>query len=214
MKNYAEELAYWYFRFNGFFPITNFVTHPIERDNEEGYSDTDIIAIKPVGVRETVGLGRQVDFCDFLYDRVINHYQDKTIAIICEVKAGTNPNIEIDNRNIYAQMRRLGTNFNLDHNGDEEDWEILLDLRPIRDDDEPRGLIYEDASIVVYRFLCKRNNNFMNRDHSWEMLTINTMIKFMTSNRFEEYDEKARGWHQYDSSLIQFLLRHPDLIVR
>jgi hypothetical protein len=29
--NSSEELAYWYLRLNGFFPLTNFVVHAIPR---------------------------------------------------------------------------------------------------------------------------------------------------------------------------------------
>lgn len=215
MKNYAEELAYWYFRFNGFFPISNYVTHPQERIFKEGYSDTDIIAIKPFGVYELVGLQRPIDYCEFLREKVIIPNEGKTIGIICEVKAGIDPQEEIDDRNIYAQMDRLGTTFNRQEGEDEEEREIALNLNPVQDIHEPRGLIYSDETISVYRFLCKRaDNRYMENNHSWEIITINRIVNFMVGHRFEEYTAKAKGWHQYDSSLIQFLLRHPDLIVQ
>lgn len=214
MKNYAEELAYWYFRFNGFFPITNYVTHPEERTNEEGFSDTDIIAIKPSGVHEEVGLRGQVDYCDFLWEKIIEPNEGKTIAIICEVKAGNNPVEQVNDKNVRAQIDRLGKRFILNEDEDEEEREVVLNLIKQRGIDEPRGLIYSDDSIVIYRFICRRDeNHYMENDHSWEILTINRIVNFMISNRFEENTIKARGWHQYDSSLIQFLLRHPNLLV-
>jgi len=212
MKNYAEELAYWYFRFNGFFPLNNYVTHPEERINGEGYSDTDIIAIKPNGVRELVGLRTPIDYCNFLREAVINPNIGKNIGIICEVKAGIPPMDAVDNENIYAQVDRLGIPYNHPV-GQAEGIPLPLNLNPNRDINDPRGLIYFDANIAVYRFICKRNDNhYMEYDGSWGILNINRIITFMTNQRFAQQIAKAHGWHQYDSSLIQFLLRHRELI--
>ena len=40
MRNYGEELAYWYLRLNGFFLIENFVIHNQEHENG---SDVDML---------------------------------------------------------------------------------------------------------------------------------------------------------------------------
>ena len=42
--NYGEEISYWYFRLNGFFPLVNFVVH---RTEETRYStDIDLLAVR------------------------------------------------------------------------------------------------------------------------------------------------------------------------
>lgn len=41
--NYGEELAYWYLRFNGFFPISNFVVH--RSSGIKRTSDVDVLAV-------------------------------------------------------------------------------------------------------------------------------------------------------------------------
>lgn len=40
----SEKLAYWYFRINGCFTITNFVIHPSQGRNQR--TDVDIFAIR------------------------------------------------------------------------------------------------------------------------------------------------------------------------
>jgi hypothetical protein len=48
--NYGEELAYWYLRLNGFFPISNFVVHrSLDVPNT---SDVDVVAVRPPHVFE------------------------------------------------------------------------------------------------------------------------------------------------------------------
>lgn len=78
MRNYGEELAYWYLRLNGFFTINNFVLH----HNREGRtSDADILAVRFPYVYEEVG-GRDEDWDDQLVGRF---NKDKIVGLICEV---------------------------------------------------------------------------------------------------------------------------------
>lgn len=65
--NYAETLAYWYLRLNGFFPLKNFVLHSSRREERlgregaeqnEGYipgADCDLIAVRFPHVYEEIG---------------------------------------------------------------------------------------------------------------------------------------------------------------
>ena len=80
--NYGEEIAYWYLRLNGFFPITNFVIH---RSSEiEHSADCDLLAIRFPSVYEEIG-GNPDDWDEELS----NEFGfDHTIGIICEVKTG------------------------------------------------------------------------------------------------------------------------------
>lgn len=49
MANYAEQLAYWYLRLNGFFLVSNYVYHQIQEDDEaRGYNaDADLLGVRP-----------------------------------------------------------------------------------------------------------------------------------------------------------------------
>lgn len=83
MKNFAEEMAYWYFRLNGFFLLDNFVLHNDGLDSTHS-ADIDILAIRQKYTFESVG-GREADKHELLFR---NFDDNKNIGIICEVKAG------------------------------------------------------------------------------------------------------------------------------
>jgi hypothetical protein len=62
MKNFAEEIAYLYFRLNGFFLLDNYVTHAREGTNKY-HTDSDLLGIMPGWVYEGVGFqNREEDF--------------------------------------------------------------------------------------------------------------------------------------------------------
>ena len=86
MRNYGEELAYWYFRLNGFFPISDYVLHKWENIDDEQLkysSDIDILAIRHPYVYEEIG-GQKNDWDKELVDKI--DILNKTVGVICEVK--------------------------------------------------------------------------------------------------------------------------------
>ncbi|AWX56938.1 hypothetical protein AB432_018625 [Brevibacillus brevis] len=83
MRNFAEEMVYWYFRLNGFFLLDNFVLHNDGLDSTQS-ADIDILAIRQKYTYENVG-GREADKHELLFR---NFDDNKNIGILCEVKAG------------------------------------------------------------------------------------------------------------------------------
>lgn len=81
--NYGEDLAYWYLRLNGFFPISNFVVHRSAKVAHD--ADVDVLAIRPAHVYEEVG-GRGDDWDPYLTARLPF---DRLLGVLCEVKTGT-----------------------------------------------------------------------------------------------------------------------------
>ncbi|KAA5806391.1 MULTISPECIES: hypothetical protein [Thermoanaerobacterium] len=86
MNNFAEELAYWYLRFNGFLLLQNFVLHNLGNGNQRGSADSDLLAIRFLDVYEKVG-GQDQDWDkEKFYDWGIDI--DKfNLAFITEVKS-------------------------------------------------------------------------------------------------------------------------------
>jgi len=82
--NYGEEIAYWYFRLNGFFPLVNFVVHRTEEIGIRYSTDIDLLAVRFPHVYEPVG-GQPSDWDSKLMD---NFDKDTIIGILCEVKTG------------------------------------------------------------------------------------------------------------------------------
>lgn len=55
MVNFAEEIAYWYLRLNGFLLLQNFVLHRMGRGPQRGTADSDLLAIRFPYVYEEIG---------------------------------------------------------------------------------------------------------------------------------------------------------------
>jgi hypothetical protein len=103
MKNYGEELAYWYLRLNGFFVIDNFVYHRTE-NNRDG--DADLIALRLPYVKEPIG-GNLGDWDE----RLFSHLGDyDVLAVLCEVKTGHRANLSrtFENRKVKYALNRVG----------------------------------------------------------------------------------------------------------
>ncbi len=80
--NYGEEISYWYFRLNGFFPLVNFVVH---RTKKIKYStDIDLLAVRFPNVYEVVG-GQPDDWDSKLFNQFD---KDAILGVLCEVKTG------------------------------------------------------------------------------------------------------------------------------
>ena len=99
--NFGETIAYWYFRLNGFFPITNFVQHRVaitRRSSSDGSgrplrpgrrtnSDADILAVRFPHVFEDVG-GQCDDWDDARFETWNWDFRNRIVAVICQVKTG------------------------------------------------------------------------------------------------------------------------------
>ncbi|HVK17203.1 MAG TPA: hypothetical protein VM533_09665 [Fimbriiglobus sp.] len=83
MKNYGESLAYWYFRLNGFIPMTDFVLHGDDRLKS---SDCDLVAVRFPHVWEKVG-GQDNDWHD-LWVHDLQPEEGYTLATFVQVKTG------------------------------------------------------------------------------------------------------------------------------
>jgi len=101
--NYGEELAYWYLRLNGFFPISNFVVH--KSTLVKHTSDCDLVGIRPPHVYEEIG-GKADDWDPYLID-LLDY--ERTIGITCEVKTGAyDPGAIFRADNLRYAIGRLG----------------------------------------------------------------------------------------------------------
>ena len=109
--NYAERIAYWYLRLNGFFPITNFVLHRIrENDNAQNINaDCDLIGIRMPDVYEEIENKTVTEDFDSFRKWDVDFKKNK-LGFIVEVKSGT-INLEIKafrEERIKCAIRRMG----------------------------------------------------------------------------------------------------------
>lgn len=89
MNNFAEELAYWYFRLNGFFLLQNYVLHNIGEGRQRGTADIDLLVIRFPYVYEKVG-GQNSDWDKEKFSEWEFDIKKYNLALIVEVKSGRN----------------------------------------------------------------------------------------------------------------------------
>jgi hypothetical protein len=108
--NFGESLAYWYFRLNGFLPLTNFVLHRPDAPRRHN-ADSDLLAVRFPHVFEEIG-GRPDDWDN---DRFagwgLDHFH-RTVCVIAEIKTGQYGEASINRafrpQRVLNSLRRLG----------------------------------------------------------------------------------------------------------
>ena len=179
--NYGEELVYWYFRLNGFFPLTNFVLHAGEEIPHT--SDCDVIAIRHPHVYEEVG-GQPSDWDPTLLQML--DFQ-RTIGIICEVKTGRRVNTVFNSDNVQYAIKRLGfTSYS---------HQIMSEL-----DTSAACFVgdqYQIAKILI--------SNFPSQNGSYFHISLKHARDFMRG-RIASYPQKYRDRMFFNSTLFQEII--------
>lgn len=106
--NYGEQLASWYLRFNGFFPMPNFVVHR-EEDVPTSHpmahnSDVDVLAVRLPHVFEAVG-GNRRDWDWGMLGSLLP--ADRPAGVVVEVKTGRE-DVQPEFHRLERGIRRLG----------------------------------------------------------------------------------------------------------
>jgi len=93
MINFAEDLIYWYFRFNGFFLLQNFVLHKkmgqVEGERVRGTAESDLLAIRFPYVCEDIG-GKKNDWDCKQFKNWGIEIDEFNLAFIVEVTSSQN----------------------------------------------------------------------------------------------------------------------------
>jgi disulfide oxidoreductase YuzD len=179
MINYGEELAYWYLRLNGFFPLTDFVIH---MDHEiERTSDCDVLAVRPAHVYEEIG-GQPDDWDDIF---PANPNAPCTIGVICQVKTGQDvvqaelfPHEHV----IYA-IKRLGLCADATVVGGNFTGRDCIDVQPA-------------AQLMKLLIAQKKYNN-----HNFKCLTVCSVREFIRK-RLIKYKERKYGDRLFFPSVL------------
>ncbi len=178
MSNYGEELAYWYLRLNGFFPITNFVFHSIKEEDKSCYNaDADILAIRSPNVKEVIK-EKEVE----LDDKIICGCEKlRYVFVYCEVKTGE---YEVDKLFPQERIKYVLNRFGLDPNAVTEEPIILIGTR-------------------IFKKVLVANKEKMNADKKAIFIPLKSTIEFIRG-RFEQYyEDKYPSRMFFNSSLIQ-----------
>jgi len=191
MRNYAEEIAYLYFRLNGFFLLDNYVTHAGENENRM-HTDSDILGIKTNLVKESVGLVGPNDI-DKSLDKIIGGYS--YIGLLCEVKGGVSNDWIINDNRILPCVKRMGLL---------EEGEVDTCVSQLK---KSAAYISKDEKTIIVKVVATNNSN-EETNKKWYLISLNEMSEFI-QGRAKKYLEKQRGWNFYASNLFQYILKSP-----
>ena len=194
MKNYAEELAYWYFRLNGFIPMSNFVLHrqkDIEQQQNVHTSDCDLLAIRFPFPWEQIG-GQELDY-DHELLQVLGCDNQRTVVAIIQVKSGGYQDREIADyfsTHLEYLVRRVG----------------LLPPEEVRKfvRELDRVPVLSTPTCVFSKVTLLRPKPRPAKDPPWTVLNFDVAVEFI-KERFRRYAEKRRDRMFFADSIIQFL---------
>lgn len=182
--NFAERLAYWYLRLNGFLPLMNFVLHR-ELHNT---SDADLIAVRFPHVVEAIG--GQPDDWDWQFGDWGFRLADDTIGLIVEVKPGNlRPDRELERRHwrVAGAVKRLG-------------------MFPEQEAEAVAAALEEQPMVRRGSFaIAKLLVGTVGTRGPWLYLSLEDATRFI-EHRMEKYvDPKSRDRMFFGDDLIQFL---------
>ncbi|WP_310551311.1 hypothetical protein [Paenibacillus glufosinatiresistens] len=187
MKNFAEELVYWYLRFNGFFPLTNFVLHRQGLQDGHQNADADLVAIRPKFVAEEVGNGHRDEY-------LFGHFSPNTnIGLICEVKSASRLNLE------KVHMRREDRiQYCLRRIGFFSETKVRLHAEELRTRSVSKGQFHEVGKLLV----TKRENAVP----GFICLSMNHVEAFIM-DRIRYFSREKEGAKLYfDSDMLQYMI--------
>ncbi|AEM73706.1 hypothetical protein [Caldicellulosiruptor acetigenus] len=188
MRNYAEELAYWYFRLNGFFVLENYVLDRNQQKENKAY-ETDIIAVRFPYVYEEIG-GREDDWHKDLKN-MIPKFEENIIGVICEVKSGedgySNNDLFIEPK-LKRCLQRLGF-YKSGSNEFKNAYEQLLNNS---------SYCYKKCTIVKILISPKRH-----KGEKFKNILLSDIDSFITE-RIKKYSEKYSDRNFFNSNLIQY----------
>lgn len=190
MKNFAEEIAYMYFRLNGFFLLDNYVTHAGEQEIRS-HADSDLLGIKPSKVCEQIGLQGNKDV-DFKLRELLGEYD--FAGVICEVKGGENNTWTLAENRILPCLHRMGL-LNREEIGQAE---IVLKAY--------NSYTSKDSRIRILKIVATNYPNPEEIKTKWSHIPLVNMINFI-EERAKKYPQKRRGWNFYSSNLFQYLIK-------
>jgi len=113
MANYAEQLAYWYLRLNGFFLVSNYVYHQVQEDDEaRAYNaDADLLGVHPPHYYEEIPTRERDRHGRVHYLRApldsdgwLHEFDHRWLGAIVEVKGSDNAR-SVDIQRAFSQER-------------------------------------------------------------------------------------------------------------
>jgi len=189
MINYAEDLAYWYLRFNGFFLLRNFVLH--RASQAEGTAESDLLAIRFPYVYEEIG-GQENDWDREQFKNWEIKIDEFNLAFIVEVTSRRNVNCNIlKNKFSCNRLEKAVQRFGIFPSD-----EVSCIVKKLYQEKH----IKKDSWIIAK--LAVTENNIAG---SWLNLLLDDTDKFIRRRIKSYLSEKNRDRIHFPDALIQYL---------
>jgi hypothetical protein len=194
--NFGEELVYWYFRLQGFFPLRNWVVHP--DDENRHTADADLLAIRLPGAYEEVG-GVPTDVERSRFERWGVDLSRDAVGFLVEVKAGNTPGhvrqgveVAFSPPRVRAAVRRMG----LWSPHDAEEVASRLTELPL----------HRDGRVLAAKLLVSRNRPRTAPIFPYLHLRLTDAAEFVKAAMARNMDAKAGARHFFPSDLLQYII--------
>ena len=197
-SDHVLNIAYWYLRLNGFFPLSRFVLH---RDDQRPYNtDCDLLALRFPHVSEPVGGGG--DDWDAELFRLFGCNlieQRQTMVLIVQCKGGASNNLQ-DVKDCFANDRIA---YALRRTGVVPDEDAIALAEGLQSEAS-----VEQGDIVFGKLLIIERPSNRRQENSWRELSIEHVVNFLCKRMRDCRDEKRNAWDKFPSDLLQFLIWH------
>lgn len=197
--NFGETLAYWYLRFNGFFPLVNFVLH---RDvpGIRSFADCDILAIRHPHTFEQIG-GQEQDWDNARFANWGLDLQHSTIGLIVEVKTGKNTQRSRENIRLSFGVPRLIYSIHRLGFWDEDEAPPIAELL------HTRSTYYDgNRNLMVGKLLISTNPPRLESIPPCLMVGMREIQDFILG-RIESYSQaKEEARLRFPSDLMQYII--------
>ena len=190
MRNYAEEIAYWYYRLNHFFILQNFVMHQVEeRGHKRVSAETDILAIKPPYATESIPTDPHYELKP---DRHLvallgfspERFDEFAIYVMAEVTSGgSKQRSKFDFSRVEYNLKRFGLNKILDASH--------LEGTPIKRID----------NTVVCKIFMDIDGTKLEKGENFFKVPLKHADGFVDERMSKEF--KGRDWCLFNSNYIQ-----------
>jgi hypothetical protein len=193
--NFAESLAYWYLRFNGFFPITDFVLHRLDGDAGRQTADCDLLAVRLPHVYEKIG-GQAEDWDTHQFNEWGITLSTDTVGLMVEVKSGRPRRADL-NQDSFAEDRwkRAVQRFGF---WPQETAELLAQASHGKRSHRPEGESFVVAKILI------ANGIQSNEGDRWHLLRLSKAECFLVQ-RMRRYERKQLDRMYFPDGLAQYL---------
>jgi hypothetical protein len=199
MINFAEDLTYWYLRFNGFFMLRNFVLHRIDQanGNRRHAAESDLLAIRFPHVYEEIG-GKPSDWACAQFEEWEIEIDKFHLAFIVEITSSQKVNCHLINKKFSTdRLEQAIWRFGIFPRN-----EVCCIAKRLQ---EEKYIYIEKRDWIVAKLAVTDGINSDQEQSPWLHLLLSNADKFLQERINAYSSEKYTDRSYFPDALIQYL---------